>query len=187
MTIWVLAGDVDGMERAVLVDSVTERPFNLPAFESSEAAECFLDFVATRVADVLRVNSAVLDALHTAWLELPECVQCGERVVHPGERPDECEKCRPTCDWTAAGGDWCDARGTEQILTSDPGHLSLDRYCAIHATQVRRQKAKNASKENHSATATPDAQKGVAAAVSGPGEDGQLLSLMQIEPKVDRD
>jgi hypothetical protein len=41
MGTWILAGDVGGMERAVLVDSVTERPINMPAFEDSEAAESF--------------------------------------------------------------------------------------------------------------------------------------------------
>ena len=141
MGTWILAGDVGGMERAVLVDSATERPINLSAFEDSEAAESFLAFAERRgVGDDLRRLSAVLlDELHAAWSALPKCQQCGQRVVQPGELPNECEACRPACDWSA-GTETCDARGTELIKTETP--LSLDRYCAFHAVQVRRQKAK---------------------------------------------
>jgi hypothetical protein len=70
MGIWILEGDVGGNDpRAVLLDSVTERPLNVPSFGSREQAQSFLDFADSRgVIDVRRLDDEELDTLHTRWV-----------------------------------------------------------------------------------------------------------------------
>ena len=135
MSLWILDGDVGGMDRSVLVDSVTERPYSVPAFESHEAVESFLALFHKRVGlpNLGRhghaAASAALDAVHAEWVALPKCQQCGERVVTPGELANECEGCRPCCEWK----DGCDERGTDVMKTG----IMLDRYCPAHAARMR--------------------------------------------------
>jgi hypothetical protein len=139
MGIWILDGDVVGMDRAVLLDSETERPLDLQAFEHREQAESFVAFVETQAVGLplQRHDRESLERLREAWQALPKCQQCGERVVHPGELPNECETCRPPCDWIA-GGETCNARGTEVIKNP---RIGLDRFCAYHAALVRKRLA----------------------------------------------
>ena len=71
MAIWIVEGGTDdeGLDtRALLLDSVTERPLNLPAFQDREEAETFLVFaVGEGVSDVRRLDDGPLDELHTRW------------------------------------------------------------------------------------------------------------------------
>jgi hypothetical protein len=70
MGIVVLSGDMDGLDRAVLMDSVTERPLALPSFEGAEDAENFLGFAMTRSrVDIRALSADALDGLHDAWIE----------------------------------------------------------------------------------------------------------------------
>ncbi len=70
MGVWILSGDVGHMERAVLVDSVTETPLTLPCFEDEEDAELFLEFAAERgVKDVRALDPYALDTLHDKWIK----------------------------------------------------------------------------------------------------------------------
>lgn len=70
MGIWILEGDVGGNDpRAVLLDSVTERPLNVPAFGDREEAQAFLDYADSQgVTDVRRLDDDELDRLHTRWV-----------------------------------------------------------------------------------------------------------------------
>jgi hypothetical protein len=93
MAIWILEGDVGHMTRAVLVNSVTEIPLLVPAFEDEESAVAFLEFAGVRGLDVSTATTAQLDALHTDWLALPACRECGKKVVEPRVWKDECNDC----------------------------------------------------------------------------------------------
>jgi hypothetical protein len=71
MAIWIVEGSTDdeGLDtRALLLDSVTERPLHLPAFQDREQAETFLAFATGEgVSDVRRLEDGPLDDLHTRW------------------------------------------------------------------------------------------------------------------------
>jgi hypothetical protein len=80
MAIWNCELTVGRMTRAVLIDSVTERPLNLPAFDDKYAAERFLAYAHERgCRDVRALTGAELEALHAGWRDA-------------GERDDEDEK-----------------------------------------------------------------------------------------------
>ena len=70
MGIWIGVADFGGLERAVIADSVTERPLALPMFGSTRQAESFLYFAERRgIRDVRAVDSELLDQLHSDWLK----------------------------------------------------------------------------------------------------------------------
>ena len=111
--------------------STSGRPVNLESFDDAEAADSFLAYVG---ADVRAVSPTRLEQLHTEWLALPKCQQCGERVVNPGELPNECESCRPECE-----EDGCDYRGEVMVEMAGGRTLSewVGLYCHAHAAAIR--------------------------------------------------
>lgn len=77
MGIWTLTGEVDGgpLERAILIDSVTERPLALPAFDCRDDADAFVAWLSAESgSDPRALSAAVLDAWHTRWISQ----RCGE-------------------------------------------------------------------------------------------------------------
>jgi hypothetical protein len=79
----------EGDDATFLYDSVTTRPINTEAFESLEAAESFVLFSATKgIADLRAAPSSAVEMLHTEWLGLPMCEECGGH----GVCPDWCTK-----------------------------------------------------------------------------------------------
>jgi len=109
---------VSGDRATFLYCSTSMRPINTESFDDYEAADSFLTFASARVRDVRACSALDLDALRADWQKLPVCVQCGERVLHPGERPDECEDCKPECEWVRRGSrgtEDCSARGGEVV------------------------------------------------------------------------
>ena len=144
----------EGDDATFLYCSTSMRPVNTPAFTCSDDADSFLSFATRRgVRDVRALKDDGLDALHTEWLALPRCQQCGERVVQPGELPNECEGCRPPCDWASpgeqGGTERCNQRGEERVRDQRTGHHthSLDRYCPHHADEIRKARAAEAQAE----------------------------------------
>lgn len=107
MAIWILEGDVGHMNRAVLVNSVTEMPLLVPAFEDEEAAVTFLELAGVRGLDVATMTAAGLDALHHDWHALPSCRECGKKVVEPGIWKDECDDCSPEDGITTLAREAC--------------------------------------------------------------------------------
>jgi hypothetical protein len=68
--IWNCEFTIGLMTRAVLIDSVTERPLPLPCFEDEFAAGGFLAYAAAcGISDVRALNGAELEALHGRWCD----------------------------------------------------------------------------------------------------------------------
>jgi hypothetical protein len=95
MGVRILEGEYDGGpgERAILVDSVTERPLALPMFECAADAEGFLRwFLAEGHGDPRGATFAVLDLAHTLWVKSRceacyaldcACKSCGSPCTQP--------------------------------------------------------------------------------------------------------
>jgi len=128
--ICICAGD----DVAFLYWSLTTRPLDIEAFEDEEAAESFLAFVSDTGEDLRALGPVDWDAMRATWQDLPKCRECGERVVKPGKRTDECEGCRPVCD---APGD-CHERGTAIVWGDDIGEHGIWRFCGEHEKDARR-------------------------------------------------
>lgn len=79
MTIRILEGEWAGGpgERAVLVDSVTEKPLPLPMFECADDARNFLARFESQHGSPLVVPVAMLDLAHTLWVKT-RCMACYE-------------------------------------------------------------------------------------------------------------
>lgn len=69
--IWIGEFAIGSMVRAVLVDSVTEKPLPLPCFESTEQAEGFMSWAEDEGVTVGQIPFAThtLDALHSLWVK----------------------------------------------------------------------------------------------------------------------
>lgn len=71
MGVWTAEVHVEGRAGALLLDSVTMRPIDLPLFDDVEQAERFLGWAHDQGApDVRALHPEVLDALHRMWREL---------------------------------------------------------------------------------------------------------------------
>lgn len=66
MSIWTGTVDFGGIERAIIIDSVTERPLAVPAFSDEDDAMRFLLFCEEM--DVGDVRSLGADSLHKLWV-----------------------------------------------------------------------------------------------------------------------
>lgn len=72
MGIWTCEVDTlgdDGRTRGMLLDSCSMRPLPLPLFDSTDAAEGFLEYAEHRgFHDVRRLEPEQLDDLHSQWI-----------------------------------------------------------------------------------------------------------------------
>lgn len=120
----------EGDGATFLYESVSMRPVQTTAFEDSEEAEAFLSLAKRRGVAVGSADAAALERVQDELRALPKCRQCGERVVHAGERSDECLGCRPECEI-----DGCPDRGDEKVRR--PGETANGYFCTAHASARR--------------------------------------------------
>jgi len=126
MSIQICAGN----GATFLYESVSMRPVHTESFEDEEDAEAFLTLAKRRGVAVGSADAAALDRLQDELRAIPKCRQCGDRVVCPGERADECKGCRPECEV-----DGCTDRGDEKVRL--PGETASGYFCTEHAAARR--------------------------------------------------
>jgi len=95
MGIWVVEVNAFELDRAIIVDSVTERPIPLPMFRNVNEAYGYMDFAAANGFDDVRgLGPYTLNALYDRWIAAGSPVAVDEDDGDGAETEPETEGVR---------------------------------------------------------------------------------------------